>query len=240
MGVGAVPGRGAADEILRANPALHGHQPDGTPNRWGLSPEALHLLESLVRPDMRTAETGAGLSTVLFAMSGTRHTCVCPGADQVEWIRAFCAERSIDLGSVEFVVERSEDALPALDLSGLELALIDGNHAFPTAFIDFFYFARVLAGGGLLFVDDVNLWTGRVLRDFLRSEPAWELVAELPLRSAVFAKVDADFDIGDWTYQSFVTERSHPTPSTRAGRAWRMLLEGDFRGLADAVRRRGR
>ena len=38
-------------------------------------------------------------------------------------------------------------------------------------------------------IDDVHLWTGKVLRDFLRSEPEWQLEEEWDGRTAAFRKL---------------------------------------------------
>jgi hypothetical protein len=47
------------------------------------------------------------------------------------------------------------------------------SHSFPQVFIEWFYTASALKVGGHLLVDDVHVWTGHVLRDFLLDEPEW-------------------------------------------------------------------
>ena len=69
------------------------------------------------------------------------------------------------------VVEASEDVLPDLQLHAeLDLIIVDGNHTFPAPMVDWFYMTRHLRTGGVLVVDDVELWTGAVLADFLDGE----------------------------------------------------------------------
>ncbi len=79
--------------------------------------------------------------------------------------------------------------LPALDLGELDLVLIDGSHSFPQVFIDWFYVQEALKVGGAVIVDDVHVWTGRVLRDFLEAEPEWSLERRFQGRTVAIRKV---------------------------------------------------
>jgi hypothetical protein len=77
----------------------------------------------------------------------------------------------------------------------------------PSPFLDWFYGGRRLKVGGLVLVDDTNLWTGRVLAEFLRREPEWEHVLSLP-KAAVFRKLAHAAWIKEWTQQPFLKERA--------------------------------
>lgn len=193
--------------LLRDAPAFHTDE-GWHPVSLQASDDVLRLLDASVRPGMHTLETGAGMSTVIFAARGAAHTCVTPAGGEVERIHAWCAGHGIDLGRTTFHVERSETVLPRLDATPLDVVLIDGGHGFPTPFIDWFYTADRLRIGGTLIVDDVHLWTGRVLRDFLADEPAWALRDEFAERAAVFAKVAATPALPEWTHQPYVARRS--------------------------------
>jgi predicted O-methyltransferase YrrM len=173
------------DELLAAGPRFHTTW-EGEPHTWQLSREVLEVLDRELQPGMRTLETGEGLSTVLFAAHGCRHTCVTPNPDAVARIREFCEAHGIGLDSVVFDIRPSQAALPGLPGTELDVVLIDGGHGFPIPFIDFFYAGAALRIGGLLVVDDTQLWTGRMLREFLAADPAWELVQEMPRRAALF------------------------------------------------------
>lgn len=193
--------------LLRDAPAFH--QDEGQrPVSLHAAAEVLAVIEAAVQPGSRTLETGAGLSTVVFAARGAEHTCVTPAAAEVERIRAYCTDRGIGLDRVRFAIGRSERVLPGLEPTPLDLVLIDGGHGFPTPFVDWCYTAERLRVGGLLIVDDVHLWTGAVLRDFLAEEPGWTLRQEFAMRAAVFAKTAPSPALPEWFAQPFVRRRS--------------------------------
>jgi hypothetical protein len=191
------------DELLARPPILHGHV------TYGLVDDALRWIDAQPRP-LNTLETGCGFSTVVFAARGDRHRCITPAENEADAVRAYCDERGIDTGNLGFEIQQSEVALPALEPGSLDLVLIDGSHAFPTVFMDWYYAARHLNIGGALVVDDVHLWTGKILRDFLVAEPEWDLVHEWVGRTAAFRRT-GKAPYRDWYEQKFVKRRSTPT-----------------------------
>ncbi|MEY2446754.1 MAG: hypothetical protein QOH79_230 [Acidimicrobiaceae bacterium] len=181
--------RSLLDELHAAESRFHGRSPDEEVS-WRLNDEALDLLVDLVSEGDRTLETGVGYSTVVFAARGAQHTVVSPFAIEHERVKAWCADHGVDLSTVEFVAVTSQLALPALASDALDVVLIDGDHAFPTPFIDFFYAAGRLVPGGLLVVDDTNVRSCRVLADFLHTEASrWRLHTEL-WSTTVFERLD--------------------------------------------------
>jgi predicted O-methyltransferase YrrM len=218
-------------EALISNPPrLHQEGERGQLECWGLHPAALRSLSRRLQPGWRTLETGAGVSTILFAVMQTDHTCVVPSSEEVTRIKAFCAAREVSTARVTFVEERSEEALPRLSPGPLDLVLIDGSHSFPTVFIDWYYTASRLREGGWLLIDDTNLWTGRVLRDFLDAEEDWALVEEVPFRTATFQKRSNVQGVRNWVFQPYVVSHS---VFTRRGR----VVVGAQRRWASARRR---
>ena len=95
-----------------------------------------------------------------------------------------------------------------MDLAPLDLALIDGSHSFPQAIIDWFYAAAALRVGGLIIVDDIQIWTGRLLRDFMDDEPGWVRVHHWPGRAAVFRKTAEMHRLTWFAKQPYVMNRS--------------------------------
>ena len=136
-------------------------------------------------------ETGAGLSTiVLFLLVlATRRSHPMPARV---------------IGSASTATGTGSSTTPTRDVrdvrgraahlrvhTDLDLIIVDGNHAFPAPMIDWFYMTRHLRTGGVLVVDDVELWTGPVLADFLDGEAGiWEQV-DRTHRFAVY-RLDAD------------------------------------------------
>jgi predicted O-methyltransferase YrrM len=217
----------AIDELLAHPPVLHGHV------THGLVADALRWIGTLPRP-LRTLETGCGMSTLVFAARGDRHLCITPAQSEADAVRAYCDQHGIDAGGVTFQLEQSETALPSLDRGRLDLVLIDGSHAFPTVFVDWLYTVPHLEVGGTLVIDDVHLWTGKILRDFLAAEPEWEIVDEWLGRTTALRKL-GDAPYRDWYEQQFVLRRSTPT-RTRLRMSASLLRRGDVSTLRVLVR----
>lgn len=213
--------------LLADPPALHG---DTT---HSLVVAALEWIDRQPRP-LRTLETGCGLSTLVFVLRGDEHVCITPDADEADRVRRYCDEHELDGSRVSYRIERSEVALPSLALEGLDLVLIDGSHAFPQVFIDAFYSAQMLRVGGTLIVDDIHLWTGKVLRDFLCAEPEWKLLEEWDGRTVAFRKVSA-LTSRDWFDQPYVRDRSTPT-RTRVRMGVSLLKQRDLAKLLEYAR----
>jgi predicted O-methyltransferase YrrM len=225
-----------ADDVLRDAPGIHGQEDAGELLTYALVPEALRLIERVVKAGGRTLETGAGHSTIVFIAAQCEHTCIVPDPVEVDRIRAYCEQAGASTERVSFHVGPSERLLPSLDLPELDVVLIDGSHSFPQVFIDWFYTAGALRKGGVLLIDDVHLWTGRVLRDFLRDEPEWEMVDELGGRTSVFRKM-AEVDLDKlWVDQRYVARKSHLGPVSWLRMSASMLRHGHARDLPGHVR----
>jgi predicted O-methyltransferase YrrM len=223
-----------AARLLAEHPNIHG---DLT---HFLVPEALNFIEQTVQPGHRTLETGAGFSTIILATLGAEHTTVVYDQAEVDRIRSYCQASRVPLDNVTFVVDWTEHALPTLELGDLDLVLLDGSHAFPGLFIEWFYIAAALKTGGHLIVDDIHLWTGRVLRDFLRSDPAWNQTHELHGRTAVFTKVQPARLHSDWSEQPYVRGKSLNLAGVpiKARQATSMLRHGQSRTFLHELRQK--
>jgi predicted O-methyltransferase YrrM len=227
------------ESILASPPVVH----------WGgqnlpmaLAPEVLRVIDSAVGPESRTLETGSGLSTALFAAKGCEHHCVVPVRSEILLLEEWCRGHGVSLDRVTFHCAPSEDVLPTLEGGALDLVLIDGAHGFPCPFIDWFYAGRRLRQGGLLVVDDTQIWTGRVLRQYLREDPEWELVSDFTMRASAFRRLRDGSELEDWTRQPFVVSRSYSHGARglvrRALKGAELLRRGRIRELAAASRRR--
>jgi hypothetical protein len=118
----------------------------------------------------------------------------------------------MDASVLEYHVARSQDVLPTLDLPTLDAVLVDGDHAFPLPFMDWYYTADHVRRGGLMLIDDVELRTGHVMRQFLREEPEWRHLKDVG-HTAVFEKlVDGPVTNKWWGQQPWGT-RHYATSS---------------------------
>lgn len=196
----------AIDQLLSDPPKLHGVGGSLT-SRWRLQDADSLYLAQILRPGMRTLETGAGVSTVVFALKGTKHTCIVPDQGLVNRIMTFCSDSGIPYADINFIVDESEHALPRLTGGDYDFALIDGRHGFPAPFIDCYYIARLLKIGGAVMIDDLHIWTVDLLVQYLRSDKSWLLVRET-WHAATFMKKTDDAMTHEWTKQPFVMRRS--------------------------------
>lgn len=215
------------------------HRPGGGDfMQMGVTPEVLTFMDSRITADSHTLETGAGVSTILFAMKGAHHTVITPEADEFQRIEDYCKSQGIDTGRVRFIAEPSAHALPRLEPTPLDLVLIDGLHGFPTPFIDFFYTAGRLKIGGLLVIDDIQLQPCTYMKDLLSEQPQWRCEADFSPRSIVFQKLEDGSEWCDWAAQPYVLRNSGYNLSTPASRLIGHLQRGEFSTIAKKVKRR--
>ena len=64
----------------------------------------------------------------------------------------------------------------------------------------------VMEPGGIIVVDDTQLWTGAVLRDFLEADDDWTRVIQLPRTSAY--RLEKPFQYKEWGAQTLTRSRS--------------------------------
>lgn len=154
-----------------------------------LSRPFLHWLYRNVETGARTVETGCGYSSVVFSMKQARHFVISPFSEEHTAIMEWCSDHGISIEQTQFIANRSQAVLPQMTEGEWDLILIDGDHAFPGPFIDWYYTVDRLKQGGRLIVDDTHLVTGQILRDFLRMERGrWQLEEEID-KTAIFRKI---------------------------------------------------
>lgn len=191
--------------LLRAQPKLHKDR-NGDLVSYQASEEVLSFIDRHVTENSRTLETGAGMSTILFAIRGSEHTCIVPGQGQIDRIKQYCHDHQISTDKIDFQLHNSEVILPVLKPKDLDLILIDGCHGFPIPFIDWFYATSHLKKDGILIVDDTQIWTGAVLKEYLLSEPEWELVQDIAPRATIFRKLQTEIRTKEWDEQPYVMQ----------------------------------
>ena len=152
--------------IKSERPPIH-IKKNGDPRCIGLHADVLDYLYRKLTPSMFTLETGCGLSTLVFSLSGCHHTVIVPNSIHIEETKKSAQQYNVSLEKTHFIEGRSEFILPTLEMDEkLDMVLIDGGHAFPLPFIDWFYTERWLIKDGILIIDDINLKTVNVLYTF--------------------------------------------------------------------------
>jgi predicted O-methyltransferase YrrM len=177
--------RSLAARLKAEPPELHGSGEVCAGLAWA----ALEWLERTVRPGWATLETGAGLSTMVFAARGAVHESVTPSADEVERIRAECVARGISTERVDFLVGPSHERLREWQPRKLDLVLLDGAHGFPYPILDWWYVMPHVRPGGLVLLDDAYMGAVASLVAFLRSRPAWRIEEAVGYRTVVARKL---------------------------------------------------
>ncbi|MDD5704296.1 MAG: class I SAM-dependent methyltransferase [Kiritimatiellae bacterium] len=193
--------------LFEERPFFH-TAPDGQSTNWAIRKSVLDWLAANVKPDSVTLETGAGYSTVVFASCGARHTAISPFGNEHARIRDWCERHGIGCDKVRFVASASQHVLPALQTPPLDAVLIDGAHAFPFPYLDWFFLAEHLKVGGSVLVDDTQLRSVLILKEFLLAERGrWSLTADLG-QTAVFRKTSAEVfsKQADWPAQPFCAD----------------------------------
>jgi hypothetical protein len=169
---------------------------------WATDRSCYEFLAARCRAGTATLETGAGVSTALFAAWGTDHLCVTPGQQEADVLDRYCERMGFDRRRLTFDIRPSDLALPTLEPRSLDLFLIDGNHGFPTPMIDWYYGARHLAVGGVVVVDDVHLPAVRVLVDYMDMDSRWQREGGTA-KWAAFLRRRAEPLSEDWFAQPF-------------------------------------
>jgi predicted O-methyltransferase YrrM len=135
------------------------------------------------------------------------HIAITPNSSEVENIRQYAAANQISMDRVEFVVESSDKYLPRCESKDLDLVLIDGKHAFPWPIIDWFYTADKLKKGGILVLDDLQMSSVAILRDFIVEDPRWQSTRPVARRTLIVEKIAESVHDVAWHMQPYITRR---------------------------------
>jgi len=179
------------------------------------SAEVLEFIYRNLNSDMTTLETGAGHSTVVFAIAGTNHVCIDTGKQECERIAGYCSNIGVDTSRIAFINRSSDAALSRSETTPpqLDFIFIDGAHRFPFPIIDYHYTEGRLKIGGILGVDDFTMPSVRILYDFLRGEDEWEIVEEIG-ETAFFRRVSETRIVSDWQGQNINRQANWRIPDS--------------------------
>lgn len=197
-------------DLLAEKPKLHVDK-NGASFCFGVSTALANFIDTHVRAGMETIETGAGLTTLCFLSKGVSHTAICPDERIFSNIAKYFQKHDIVLDRFHIKCVKSQHILHEIQQESYDFAYIDGDHAFPIPFIDYYFFSHALKVNGVLVIDDTQLWTGRVLKQFLIVEPEWELMCEMGNKSVAFRKKSKTQDKG-WGGQLYTVLHSDECP----------------------------
>jgi hypothetical protein len=134
-----------------------------------------YYLRSVLRPTDRTLEIGVGVSSVIFALAGVRHTAFFLDASEGDVLAEWFDRKQIR-NDIELVAGPSQLTLPVFEPEApLDVIFVDGNHGFPFPMLDFFFAARWLREGGLFLLDDIPLPAPGMLYAVLAHDKRWRL-----------------------------------------------------------------
>jgi Methyltransferase domain len=204
-----VDGVRQASAFLKDLPTVH-ERGDRPAHSGGLNPRLGQVMIDEIgklEGARRSIETGAGNSTLLFMMLGcSAVTAIAPDEKLGRRIRSEAVDRGLDDAVLRIINDRSERALPRLALdehAACDIAFIDGNHGWPSVFVDFCYLNVMMKRDGLLFVDDVHVYACAQLMLLLREQPEFELVSLVGKMATFRKRTNAEF-LPDWRGEPFI------------------------------------
>lgn len=178
--------------LINERPMFHGRERAGT-EQYAITPDILNWISNHLKRDSVTLETGCGHSTVVFMLYSKVHYAISPFYQEHDEIKKWCTANGIPMKNTQFIVSTSQEIIHSIQFdSKLDMVLIDGDHAFPAPFIDWYYTADWIKKGGILIVDDTQLITGKILKEFLLEEKnRWNCIWETN-KTSIFKKIASD------------------------------------------------
>lgn len=172
-----------------------------------LSPKVLQGIVKHVgaTPIRHSAETGCGGSTLLLSHLSEQHT-VFAIDDANKSIARVHNSLLFNADTTTFVEGPTQTTLPVHRFSHkLQLALLDGPHAFPFPHLEYYCLYPHLEKDALLIVDDIHIRSSNDLFRFLKADDMFALVDVID-RTAFFRRTAAPvFDPLDdgWQLQAY-------------------------------------
>jgi hypothetical protein len=175
-----------------------------------------------------TVETGCGKSTILLSNISKRHLVFT--MDDRSQGRGSSVNYYLECPyarPVETVYGPTQRSLPSFVFDKpLNLALIDGPHAFPFPHLEYYYIYPHLQQGAYLIIDDINIPSVHSLYAVVREDEMFEPVEVVGRKTAILRRTDAPtFDpFGDgWSRQNYNRRRVQRRLPGANSLSWRKL-----------------
>jgi hypothetical protein len=155
------------------------------------------------REILESMETGAGKSTLIFSHISQHHTVFA--LDEGESLSMPLRSHLLRKDVVTAVEGPSQLTLPKHQFKPLQLALIDGPHAYPFPELEYYYIYPHLAAGALLIIDDIDIPTINNMYQVLRADRMYKEI-ELVGKTAFLERTSTPlFDpiAGWWKMQDY-------------------------------------
>jgi predicted O-methyltransferase YrrM len=175
-----------------------------------ISPDVLFAIANYWPPDTKTTlETGCGKTTIFFSQMSPNH--------QVYTVDDSAAHENNSLSfvrecpefvptNVRFIFGPTQVTMASQTPTGvLDIAMIDGPHAYPFPEMEYFYIYPNLRPGALLIIDDLHIATIHRLYEFIREDEMFSRVDEVGTTGFLRRTDKPTFPpLGDsWNEQSF-------------------------------------
>lgn len=175
-------------------------------------PEPLNTLISCAqsRRIRCSVETGSGVSTLVLSQVSSRHIVFSVDAG-----RSISAVKNCGLLKeevVEWMIGPTQVTLPRYSFTEpVQLALIDGPHAWPFPDMEYYYLYQQVEQGGLLIIDDIQIPTIRNMLNVLKVDPMWK-VLEVVHNTAFLERTDAPMfcPTGDYWWEQPYNQTASP------------------------------
>ena len=157
-----------------------------------MSPEVLRAIarhSEQIGPIIQSAETGSGLTTLLFSHLSASHLVFA--IDLNGSIRQPKESPLLNPEAVTFVEGPTQVTLPNFRFSRkLQIALIDGPHGYPFPDLEYYYFYPHIETGGLLVIDDIKIPSISRMVDIVKADDMFNLL-EIVGNTAIFRRSQA-------------------------------------------------
>jgi hypothetical protein len=197
------------------------------PEEWhgsgSVSPRVLRAIAShaeRIGPIEHTVETGSGKTTLLFSHLSADHLAFA--ADHGESITKVRNSPLFRSEAVTYVEGFTQQTLPRHTFAHkVQIALIDGPHGYPFPDLEYYYLYPVIATGGLLLIDDIQIPTIGRMYEIIKAENMFRL-DEVVDYTAFFYRTEAPLldPFGDgWWLQGYnlpyYEQLLHPPPASQ-------------------------